>query len=325
MAATASNTITILDIAKMNGSDAIAGLIDETIRNTPELTGVTLDGEKVPKVGASRPIKGIQYKTLVRTGLPSVSFRGGNSGTALSKSVWANRVWEAFLFNPPIEMDIQVAMMDEDGPAACMAKEAAGIWEASVQYVCKQFYYGTTNDSLGFPGLLAAYDSTDMMVDATGTTQGNGTSTISTSVWAVRYGVKDVQWIFGNNGELRLSDVIECRVTDASGNPYLAYHQEILGRVGLQIARSWTVGRIRNITSDAGRGLTDKLLGQLHAKFRVGYPPDVFFMTRAAQEQLRESRTAVNPTGAPAPLPRAYEGIPIMPTESIINNEAINL
>jgi hypothetical protein len=329
MTITASNTLTLLDIAKMNGADAIAGLIDETIRSTPELTGVTLDGVRLPFVGASRPIKGLQYKTLVRTALPVVGFRGANQGTPVSKSTWANRVYETFIFNPPIEMDVRVAESDEDGPAACIAKEASGIWEASVQTVCKQFYYGNAastwaplNDSLGFPGLMQVYDTVNMQVDATGTTQGVAASgTISTSVWGVRYGVKDVQWIFGNGGEMRLTDVIEYPKQDSSGNPYMAYHQEIVARIGLQMGRSWTVGRIKNVTSDAGKGLDDALMGRLLTKFRAGFAPHVFFMTKEAREQLRASRTAVNPTGLPAPIPQEFEGIPILATESISNTE----
>jgi hypothetical protein len=319
------SVLTILDIAKFNGSDAVAGLIDECIRNTPELTGVTLAGQKVPLVGASRTIKGVHYKTLVRTGLPTVGFRAGNTGTPLSKSQWENRLYETFLMTPPIEMDEEVANLDEDGPAACMAKEASGLWEASVQTVCKQFYYGSTaaqsqaaNDSLGFPGLMQVYDNTDMEVNASGSSASTGTS-----VWAVRYGYQDVTWLFGAQGEMRLTDVMRVRVTDGSGNPYMALHQEIVCRVGLQVGRYWSVGRIKNITDDAGHGLTDKLLGQLLAKFKVGYPPHVFFCTRRALEQLRESRTAVNVTGSPAPTPVEFEGIPIMPTESISNTETI--
>jgi hypothetical protein len=319
------SNITILDIAKFNGSDAVAGLIDETIRNTPELTGVTLAGQKVPMVGTSRTIKGIGYKTLVRTSLPTVSFRGGNQGTALGRSTWENRYYEAMLLTPPIEIDEEVANLDEDGPAACMAKEASGIWSASVQTVCRQFYYGATsalsqgaNDSMGFPGLAQVLDTTNMQVDATGTA-----ATTGSSVWAVRYGLQDVSWIFGLQGEMRLTDPQRVRVTDGAGNPYMALHQEIVCRVGLQVGRSWSMGRIKNLTADAGKGLTDKLLGQLASCFKVGYPPHAFFMSRRSLEQLRESRTAVNITGAPAPTPVEFEGIPILPTESILNTEVI--
>jgi len=316
--------LTILEIAKMNGSDAVAGLIDETIRSTPEMTGITLDERKVPMVGASRPIKGLNYKTLVRTALPTVGFRAFNATSAYGKSTWENRTYEAYLLNPPIVMDVQAANADEDGPAACLAKEASGIWEASMQWVCKQFYYGTSNDALGFPGLIAALDTTNMVVDATGTNQGvTASGTISTSVWGVRYGVKDVQWIFGNNGEMRLSDPIEYPVADSNGNTYMAYRQELVARVGLQVGRSWTVGRIKNVTSDTGKGLTDKLMGLLLAKFRAGYEPHVFFMTKEAREQLRQSRTTYSPTGSPAPIPMEFQGIPILATESISNTEAI--
>jgi hypothetical protein len=63
---------TLLDIAKANGSDAVVGLVDEAVSAHPELTR-----------GFARTIQGIQYKTLVRTGVPTGgSFRAANAGTS---------------------------------------------------------------------------------------------------------------------------------------------------------------------------------------------------------------------------------------------------
>jgi hypothetical protein len=314
--------LTIADIAKFNGSDAISGLIDETIKNCPEVYGTTLAGQRVPNVAAARTIKGLNYRTLVRTALPTVSFRAYNSGTALGKSTWENRLVETYLLNPSIEVDKQLAQNDEDGAAACIAKEASGIWLASMYKLASCFYYGTGTggDTLAFPGLVQAYDTTNMEVDAGGTTPTTGSS-----VYAVRFGVKDVIWVYGLGGQIQLSDVVEARVLDGSNYPYTVLRQEVVARVGLQVGRSFSVGRIKKLTADSGCGLTDALLGTLLSKFKVGYPPDVFLMSKRSLEQLRKSRTAVNVTGTPAPTPTEFEGIPIMPTESILNTEALTL
>lgn len=297
---------TLLDIARANGSDAVVGLIEETSRAVPEIT-----------MGAARTIRGINYKTLVRTGLPTVGFRNANEGAANSKGVYENRMFETHILNPRWTCDKAVADTYEDGAAAYIAMEASGIMEAAMQWLGAQFYYGTSNDAKGFPGLIAAYDSTNMEVDATGTTSSTGSS-----CWGVRFGVKDVQWIYGQNGSLALSDVETHPVSDGT-NYYTAYIQEILAHVGLQVGSLRSIGRIKNLTADSGKGLTDARIASLLTKFAVGFPPDVLLCSRRSLEQLRASRTATNATGAPAPTPTEAFGIPIVATDSILNTEAI--
>src|SRR5262249_21757728 len=154
----------LLDIATVNGSDQVVGLIEETIKAVPEVNR-----------GAARTIKGINYRTLVRTSLPTVGFRNANEGTATSKSTYENRLYECYILNPQWNCDKAVADSDENGADHFIAMEAQGIMEATFQTLGTQFYYGSANslsgvgDTKGFPGLLAAVDSS-MVVDAAGTT-----------------------------------------------------------------------------------------------------------------------------------------------------------
>lgn len=300
---------TLLDIAKRNGSDAVVGLIDETSKAHPEIT-----------IGFARTIKGLNYKTLVRTGLPTVSFRNANEGVSASKGTTENRLVETFIFNPRWECDKAVADVAEDGAEAFIADEAAATLEASWQYLCSQFYYGTSNDAKGFPGLLAAYDSTNMVVDAGGTT-----ATTGSSVWAVKFGRKEVSWVYGEGGQLALSPVTEQRVLDSSSKPYTAYCQEMLARPGLQVGSKRVIGRIKKLTEDSGKGLTDALIAKLLSKFEAGVVPDLLLMSRRSLRQLRDSRTATNPTGAPAPFPSEAFNIPIQVTDAIVDTEALTL
>ena len=146
---------TLLDIAKANGSDAAVGLIEEVQTYSPEVM-----------LGAARTIKGLSYKTLIRTALPTTAFRNANEGVAASKSTWENRVIECFTLNPRWECDKAVADRYEDGAQAFIALEADGIMRAAMLTLGSQFYYGVANDAKGFPGVLAAYDATNMVVDA---------------------------------------------------------------------------------------------------------------------------------------------------------------
>jgi len=307
--------VTLLDIAKANAGDAAVGLIDEASQAHPELV-----------IGDARTIKGLNYYTLVRTGNPTVAFRKANQGTAASKGTYENRLVETFIMNPQWEADKAIADAAEDGPEAFIAMEGQAMLEAAYQTVASQFYYGvgTGGDANGHPGLIGVYDSTNMVVDAGGTTANTGSS-----VWAVRFGPLDVRWVWGLNGQMEMSDPTVVRLTDDDGNPYDGYWTSLLARPGLQVGRVESVGRIKKLNADSGKTLTDDMIDQLIEQFPAGRPPNAIFMTRRSRRQLKNSRTATTPTGSPAPWPDVIDGpegpIKIHSTDAILNTESLSL
>jgi hypothetical protein len=303
---------TLLDIAKLNNTDAVVGLIEESIKAHPEIS-----------LGGARTIRGLNYHTKVRTGYSSVAFRNANEGTASKVSTFENRLVECYILNPRWECDKAIADAYEDGAQAYIAIEGAGMMEAAMRQLGTVFYYGTDGtlgDTKGFPGLLQMYDATNMVVDAGGTT-----ATTGSSVWAVKFGPRDTQWVWGNNGSLNLSPVAEQRILDGSSNPLTAYVQEILARPGLQVGSLNSIARIKKITADSTKTLTDTMMFNLLKVFPTGITPDVFFMSRRSLYQLRASRTATNQTGAPAPIPTEVAGVPIHVTDSIVDTEALTI
>lgn len=309
----ADEMLTLVDIAKMNGKGGLAELVDETIQAYPEIVYVP-----------ARTVKGTNYKSLVRTALPTTGFRAANQGANRTKGSYEERIFECFIFNPKWTCDKAVAMASEDGPEATLAMEADALLKGSWVTVAKQMYYGAAGggDTLGHPGLLQMYDSANMLVDvnSSGATAGTGSS-----VWAVKFGPTDVQWIYGKDGDLGLSDVTEIQLADENNKLYTALHQEILAHVGLKTGSTKCIGRIRNLTADVNHTLDDDMMADLLAKFPVGIVPDAFFMTRRSLGQLQKSRTATNATGAPAPRPTEYEGIPILPTDAILDTETLDI
>jgi hypothetical protein len=315
-------TTTLLDIAKANGADRFAGLIDETVKAHPEIL-----------LGEARTINGISYKTWIRKQLPVVGFRNANEGATPSKSVYENRIVDTFIFNPRIEADKAVADSHEDGAAMYLATEAEGTVEASLQLICKQFYYGRRisygGDVKGFPGLLDSLDR-QYELDAGGTTDFTGSS-----VWAVKFAPAFVTWVWGDDGRLDVSNVSLQRVLDKNQNPYTAYVQEILARPGLQVGNLRGVARLKNLTEDANCGLTDTLLAKLLAKLEVGIRPDVLLMSRRSRGQLQRSRTVTlfgsgqkpmdGKQATVAPTPTEYDGIPIYATDAISDAETLTL
>jgi hypothetical protein len=301
---------TLLDIATINGCDATRGLVEEVVRVSPELDN-----------GFADTIPGIHFRQQVRTAYGRVGFRAANEGTPRFASQYENRLFECFILNPIWQPDKAVADAYERGAQAFIAMEGIGMTEASMINLSSQFYYGIDNDPKGFPGVQACVDPS-MVIDA-----GASGATKTSSIWAVRWGVRDCGWLWGLNGMLNLSAVKEVVAYDGPGNPYPAYYQDILARPGLCVASKWSVARIKNISVDPGdttHRANDKLLGQLKTLFPDPRQPHMYFMTKEVREQIRESRTATNPTGQPAPTPTDFEGVPLYATSGISNTEAVS-
>lgn len=300
--------LTLLDIAKKNGSDAIIGLIEENLNAAPEI-----------RILPARTIKGTSYKTLIRKSFPTTGFRNANEGVATSTSQYDNKLVEAFIIDCQLRVDKAVADSSEDGAASVQALEASGVAQSLFQKIGSQVWYGTASDAKGFPGATSVVDSS-MVVDATG-----NTTAASSSVWAIKTGTQFVQLVFGNATTLSLDPTWYVQqVLDASNNPYTAYVNGLTGHVGCQFVHKYALGRIKNLTAQSSKTNSDALISQLLAKFPVGIRPDYLFMGRRALQQLQASRTATTPTGAPAPIPQESFGIPIVVTDSLVDTEAIS-
>lgn len=309
---------TLMEIIKRNGRDGIAGLIDEASKATPELTTVP-----------ARTIKGTKYKTHVRTALGRTtgSFRDANNGSDPVRNTYETREVEAFILEARIECDAAVAKQSEDGAEAFLAEEAEGVMEGESQGLASQFYYGRTGggNSAGHPGLIDMYDATNMAVDAGGTT-----ATTGSSCWLVRTGSKDVTWAWGENGQFDIPPFRIESIVGQNSKKLRGYVSECLAFPGLQVGSPKSVCRIKKLTEDATKGLTDALISKALAKFPAGKGPDKCFMSLRSLAQLQASRTATSPTGAPAPFPTSITGvdgqlIPIHVSGAIIDTESLTL
>ncbi len=333
---------TLLDIAKLNGNDATVGLIEENLTYAPELMVVP-----------ARTIRGTSYRTVARDTYPGVGFRLANQGVTYTKSTFLNRLHECYIFAANVRADVAVANAYEDGPEAWKAIEAAGVMKSAMIEIGQQFFYGNTagnaaiaNDAKGFPGLNSFHDAfvteltarsiTTIVVDAGGTT-----ATTGSSVYGVKFGDQGIQFLYGNNSAIQLGEWFTQMVNDGvSNSDYLAFIAAMTAWIGLQAANPYCIGRIKDCTEDAGKGLTDSLAYDLLAKYPVGYTPDRWFMTRRSLRQLQKSRSVVLSSGAPnrtnaggvgsggqeivAPLPTEMCGIPITVTDSLSDVETLS-
>lgn len=307
----------LLDIVTLNGNDKLVGLIEESLTVAPEI-------QNFP----ARTIRGLSYYTSVRTSLPTSGFRNANEGQAATKSAFEKRLVETFIIDTQVIVDKAVADAYEDGSEALRAIESVGVTKSTFKTLGKQIWYGpgTTNnsngDAKGFLGAIDSHDSTNMVVDAAGTTAGTGSS-----VWGVKYGPQNAQLVLGNGGTFDLSPFATQQVVSTGSSYYTAYVAALTAYPGLQIGNRYCVGRIKKLTADSGKTLTDILIAQLLEKFMtyLGEMPDALYMSPRSLRQLQASRTATTTTGQPAPFPTESFGVPIVVTNQILNTEHLSL
>lgn len=310
----------MLDVAKRTSASTIVGLIEANLAAAPEVA-------RFP----ARTIHGTSYHTLLRTDLPTVQFTGVNEGVDASKSNYETKLVETFPLRALIQID--KALISADTPErTLMTDESMGVAEAAMRKIGRQIWYGRASgkaDAKGHIGLIDVV-SNGMLVNATGTTPNQ-----ASSVYLVKFGIKDVQIIFGQDTVLALPPFRDETLTDANGKQFDGKVSHLTGWVGLQCVNPNSVARICNITAENGKGLTDPLLAKALAKFPAGYRPDAIFAPRRCIEQLETARSAVASLQLSGKKETAngheiyageathFRGIPIVPTDSLIDTEAI--
>src|SRR5438445_11682045 len=109
--------LTLLDITKQTGTDQAVGIIEEIRTFAPE-----------SNVFGGRPIRGITYKGLVRTALPTTpAFRRANEGQAVVASKWDQRINQCFFMDAQMRVDEAVLDGSEFGAEWTLANEATGV------------------------------------------------------------------------------------------------------------------------------------------------------------------------------------------------------
>jgi len=313
--------LTLLDVAKSKGNDMAVGLIEESIPFAPEIG-----------VFPTRPIAGSSYKTLIRTGNPTVAFRTANQGIAASKSSWRNALVQCYILSGTVNLDKAVGADYEGGMSAYEADESMAVAKQAFIEVGSQIWYGVTTDANGFPGVKAS----TAIGGATTINSGGSNSTVQSSIYAVRFGVQDVSLIAGNGTTIDLSAFADQQLYDSLTLPYPGRVASLMAWLGLQIGNVNCVGRICNVgeIGETNDMADDAVIAELLATFPVGYMPSAFFMSRRSQRQLQISRTVVINSGpgsakvagsveAVAPLPDSAFGIPIHVSDSILNTDAV--
>ena len=289
-----------------------------------EVTDILDDCPLLAALNAETASNGTLHKYTKETGAPVVGFRAANAGRgALDSSIDTLVTVTLQILDASFMLDQALAgAYQKGGAAGLVAREARRHLRAAFFHAEKQIINGVGNDASGFVGMKAA-TTIDALADTMVINAGGDTADSCSSVYLLRSTPEgnDVSVIVGQGGQLEIGETTQTPALDGSGYSYPGLWTPIHAYLGLQVGSAQSIGRICNLDFD--HTLTDDMIFQAISKFPSGRQPTHIAMNRNSLEKLRDSRTATNATGAPAPRPTDVEGIPIVVTDAILNTEAV--
>lgn len=199
-------------------------------------------------------------RTTVRTGLPSVYFRGYNQGVDASKSRVAQIDEGAALLEGKSAVDREVAKA-HGNVAEYRLTEASAFFESLTQTFATTAFYGNASASpQEFTGLGPRFDDPtssvgDQLIDAGGSGSDNG------SIWLIVTGPMGVMGIYPKNtkagithidvtgGTGKADDGVDIGMywDDADGKQFLALVDQFNWHCGMSVKDPRKVGRIGSI------------------------------------------------------------------------------
>ena len=267
---------------------------------------------------------GVYHKYVKETTAAQAQFRAVNTGVVNTAGHTELVTVTCKYLDGHFYVDVAIANGFKSGRAAFMAMQTKKAMRALMVGLEKQILQSTgAADANGFSG-LPDYASADSIADAMVVNAGGSGGR---SVWALRIGTDDVAVVAGNEGNLNFGydadSPPQLVVTNTStGAGYMAYQVDLGGWFALQCGSIYSVARICNLDSTTSHTLTDDLLATAISKFPAGRGPTHFVMDRVLLAELRDSRTATNATGAPAPFPAEAFNIPIVVTDQASSAES---
>lgn len=281
-----------------------------------------LDGAPLVAMMAARTAQKNTITYSKRTVNPVTAFRAENNGLENTDSTTVAITATLKILDASFSVDVAVADAREDGYLSEIFDEGQAHLRQAFAEIESQIFYstGTGGQAAGFVG-LNTQTNLDNIADAQTVNAGGTTATTASSVYAMRFGERDVELVWGQRGQLAMGDLSIVPIAGATGT-FPGYYTPITGLVGLKIGGVSSVVRIVNVTADSTKTLTDDLLADAITAMDGGMP-HAFVMGKRSLGQLRASRTATNPTGAPANFPSEAHGVPIIVSPQIIETEAL--
>ncbi len=308
--------------------NTLAGLVQFNDRNLADLnvTDLLEDAPLLEVLHAQPASNGTLHKYLKQTTASSAAFRDALDGTTKTASADTLVTDTLKILDGSFDTDVALADAYKGGRDAWLEMELIRTMKQVFAVAEKQVFYGTGEDASGFAGLVDD-GQLDAIADTMVVNAGGSNASTQTSCFMLRHGQNDCSFILGNDGNIVVEDdpTIIQKAGSGSGT-FPALYVPVTGYSGFQIGGAYSAARIANIECNdltSTSAFTDVHLMTALSKFPGGRGPNVIAMNRNAQLLLWASRTAVNPTGAPASTPTEFMGIPIVVTDQIDSTEAV--
>lgn len=301
-----------------NTLDGLLKLNDQNMKDIyPEQV---LDDAPVVRAAYAMPASqgGTLHKYLRRYTAAGAGFRTIGTGVTNAAEVFEDVSISCKYLDASFERDVALAAGFRGGLSGYIKKETLAALKSGFAALERSIF---TNVGSAFDGLLQFNDYAvhggSQVVDA----GGSG----GKSVWLLRWAEDGVALIAGNDGrvDMQWDDDTPTMVRVAASGGYRSGYLVTLGAwFALQVGSTYDAARICNLDGTSDDLLTDDLIAAGISKFAATRQPNMIVMNRTALKELRDSRTATNPTGAPAPFPTEAFGVPIVVTDILGDSES---
>ena len=306
--------ITVAQALLHNLAEPLVPLVNDVINAIPEVSFFP-----------TSPVRKNTYETLHVTGLPKTGFRKPGTLRTFSTASIESMTIKCEHLDASWILEKSIAELHDQGAGAACALAAKLSMQSALLEFAKQIWYGVKNDPNGFVGLNTMLElfPENKTLDKEGTKD-------CTSVYAVRTGMDAIMVAFGFDGAINQTDIREemshqFKVGGSAGEREGAefYVQGISGWLGLQVTSYHAVSKIKNVSlSQSGKGLdTDVLRELIYNTFPSGVKPEALFMTPKAWTEYCRTLNAFNPQGLPAIMLDNIDGVKIILTDAIRNDE----
>lgn len=308
--------LTLADLIARNDKNLDPAYVSDLLQSAP----------LIARLNAKPSSNGTNHSWLKTIVAPTPGFRTIGTGRDHSKSQKVKIQITLALLDATFHIDKAYADNYKLGTDAAVEEEALESTKAAYSVAEKQLIYGVGNDATGYTGLAdnpeLSNKAKETVVDA-----GFSASPDCSSVFLLRSDDANVSVVAGANAAGVMLDVqprFEQLIADAAGKLFPAYVSVIQAWIGLQVASNYSAVRIANIGPDASvNALNDDLIAEAISRFPTDRQPNIMAMSRRSLAQLRSSRTATSPSGAPAPWPTESFNVPIVVTDSVSDKEPV--
>lgn len=328
MATIGASYPTLLEVSKQFTSDGTALPLAELLTQNNEVL------QDIPYVEGNQTTG---HRISVRTGQPTAAFRKLNSGTAVSKSTYADMTEACGELVAWGDVDQKVAELNGN-TAQFRMNQNYGFIDAMTQTWASTVFYGNTDtDPEKFSGLATRYNATTNE-NGDNIILGGGSGADNTSIWLVGWSERTAYGIYpkGSQAGLKHEDLGLDTILDSNNNPYRAYRDRFCMDGGIAVQDWRYVVRIPNIdvsdlTKNAASGadLCDLMTQALEKIYSLSGVRPVFYCNRTISSFLR--RQIVSKVGTSTltmgdvlgkPVMMLSE-VPIRRTDALLNTEAL--